>query len=264
MQPRKGPLQHTIMLLDSTKRFSLERKGIQGNREYFVIASAEGNQAHTAELSIYEPGTFTGGSRLLGGHRVKIVGPAREFLIGYFLADGHILGWHWGDTWFVLRSHTPGDARKRLLSIAGQIGGTGGSPYRVPFSVGYRPAGFSPSHALHLYSEGGAETLGMTKGAVGEEAQLSFTVKRLLGKDNAHMRQSLGKPDSTAHGREVWFTKMPSAAEIVVRTGDCFAHIIVRDVALIPRAEQEKLVNGFILGNCGDTTNWAYPFAGLS
>ena len=60
------------------------------------------------------------------------------------------------------------------------------------------------------------------------------------------------------------FEVPPGGAEIVLRRdGNCYGHIRIADVTLIPRAEQEKIVNGIILGLCGDTRGWTYPFAEL-
>ena len=143
-----APMRHTVMVMgDETKRFVI-RHGIQGNRQFFIVSSRSDHDTTGDELSVYDKGTFTGASQVKAGAKVEIKSNWDKSKRGYFLADGHVLGWEvFADTWAVIRSHGPGDPKQRLLDLAGQVVSSYSVPMQAPFSLSYAPEGFIPTHA---------------------------------------------------------------------------------------------------------------------
>jgi hypothetical protein len=273
IKPRHSPMLSKIMIYDAGQRHVVQRQGFEGNREFAVVTATDGGTTAADELSLYEKGSFSGASQLLTGERVIITDPANKWRPGYFLNGGHVLGWEHGtDSWAVIRSRGPGEARQRLLNLAGMVVGTEPKPVTAPFSVRYVPPGFVLTHAsLKAGDRPGSWLFGLSKGPVREQAQITMTIVPRFDSDDTQIRKSLGRPDSRAHDRQLWyvedgtpgFTIAPGAAEIVLRRDNCYGHIRIADVALVPRAEQEKIVEGFTLGLCGVEIGWANPFASL-
>jgi hypothetical protein len=264
--------------------------GVVGSTQYAVARLAsDPNTSDGGTVLVHDPGTYDG-RRLLAGARVTVGGHPAYYVpdlpMGTILKMGTgqskptaatvpAVGWpDASGAWVVVYDTSPlPGPEPRLLAVAAAV--TLGPPtdVRVPFQLGYVPAGLRPTLAqLDRYdtintvvSLGGQPRWDTPWQPAGIDFRLPLGIQVLPRGDYVDSPEAGKPPTAQIAGHDVWYyTDMlgsglvfpAEGSSMIVHFGRCHMEIVVADRARIPYPELARMVTNIRFADCNDPATW--------
>ncbi|WP_433203899.1 hypothetical protein ACQP00_34960 [Dactylosporangium sp. CS-047395] len=269
--------------------------GVVGSTQYAVARPVADPNQFGGTVLVHDPGTYDG-RRLLAGARVTVHGHPAYFVADLGLATGAsdagppvswpkttpqpvpAVGWQDASgVWVVVYADGPlSDPRSTLLRVAAAV--TLGPPadVRVPFQLGYVPAGLRPTLAeldhydtqAALVGLGGRPSWDSLWPPSGVNTKFPVGIQVLPRSDYVDYPEAGRPPTTQIAGHDVWYYTDPRTAgrvflaqgsNMVVHFGQCYMSIFVADRAQVPYPELTRMVTDMRFADCHDPATWLPP-----